>query len=304
MQKWAQKQAGFTIVELLIVIVVIAILAAITIVAYNGIRQSTERSALMADLSQQAKKLQSWNVTNGDVFPGTLSDARTAGILVDSTNVTYVEYMTSPDNRNYCATASRTNGLVFSVTSVQSTPMPGRCVENLITNPSFETNTVGWTTGGASPSVARASGSEHGSMRLVLTKASPVSDSQLNTLGPLSSATPYSVIFWASSSTTTCAITAHLARNNTAYSTFIAISKTLTTEPQLQRATGTSPADSTQFRLRMTPCQDGTSTVYYDGFTVVRGNYQLKTTYDGTSPGWFWTGDPHNSTSIGPAEVL
>jgi prepilin-type N-terminal cleavage/methylation domain-containing protein len=33
-----QKQRGFTIVELLIVIVVIGILAAITIVAYNGIQ--------------------------------------------------------------------------------------------------------------------------------------------------------------------------------------------------------------------------------------------------------------------------
>ena len=33
-----QTKSGFTIVELLIVIVVIAILAAITIVAYNGIQ--------------------------------------------------------------------------------------------------------------------------------------------------------------------------------------------------------------------------------------------------------------------------
>ena len=43
--KWA-KQKGFTIVELLIVIVVIAILAAITIVSYNGIqtRAKTERA--------------------------------------------------------------------------------------------------------------------------------------------------------------------------------------------------------------------------------------------------------------------
>ena len=36
------KSRGFTIVELLIVIVVIAILAAITVVAYNGI-QNRER---------------------------------------------------------------------------------------------------------------------------------------------------------------------------------------------------------------------------------------------------------------------
>ena len=41
--QWARKQTGFTIVELLIVVVVIAILAAITIVSYNGI---TERSRM------------------------------------------------------------------------------------------------------------------------------------------------------------------------------------------------------------------------------------------------------------------
>lgn len=34
-----QKQAGFTIVELLIVVVVIAILAAVTIIGYQGIQQ-------------------------------------------------------------------------------------------------------------------------------------------------------------------------------------------------------------------------------------------------------------------------
>ena len=37
-RKQLQKQRGFTIVELLIVIVVIGILAAITIVAYNGVQ--------------------------------------------------------------------------------------------------------------------------------------------------------------------------------------------------------------------------------------------------------------------------
>ena len=43
------KQRGFTIVELLIVIVVIAILAAVTIVAYNGTRErsiDTEKAAI------------------------------------------------------------------------------------------------------------------------------------------------------------------------------------------------------------------------------------------------------------------
>lgn len=43
--QWAKKQTGFTIVELLIVVVVIAILAAITIVAYNGISQRAKTTA-------------------------------------------------------------------------------------------------------------------------------------------------------------------------------------------------------------------------------------------------------------------
>lgn len=303
MQKWA-KQSGFTIVELLIVIVVIAILAAITIVAYNGIRQSTEQSALLSNLSQQAKKLQTWNNVNGDIFPSSLADARSKGMLADAANTTYVEYLTSPDLKNYCATAARDSGIVFSISSAASAPVPGRCVENIVTNPSFEVNTSDWTLGGAAPTMNRIAGGQQGGFRIQLTKASPVSDAQVNTTGPLVADSTYSIAYWAWSNTTSCLAGTQFSRNNGGYSPFATTSSTLTTSPALQRATGVSPAGSTQYRWRITPCQDGTSTVYYDGFTAVRGDYQLKTTYDGTSPGWFWTGSPHASSSIGPAETL
>lgn len=50
---------AFTIVELLIVIVIIAILAAITVVAYNGIQSSARTAKIQADLSNLSKAIQS-----------------------------------------------------------------------------------------------------------------------------------------------------------------------------------------------------------------------------------------------------
>jgi prepilin-type N-terminal cleavage/methylation domain-containing protein len=55
---WAKhKNSGFTIVELLIVIVIIAILAAITIVAYNGIQNRAKASAVASDFKKIEKGL-------------------------------------------------------------------------------------------------------------------------------------------------------------------------------------------------------------------------------------------------------
>ena len=52
MQWVKEKRTGFTIVELLIVIVVIAILAAITIVAYTGIQDRATQSSLQSSAKQ------------------------------------------------------------------------------------------------------------------------------------------------------------------------------------------------------------------------------------------------------------
>ena len=61
-----KKQTGFTIVELLIVIVVIGILAAITIVAFNGAQERARDTQRKQNLNDLAKVLQIYYIDNGN----------------------------------------------------------------------------------------------------------------------------------------------------------------------------------------------------------------------------------------------
>ncbi len=60
-----KRQSGFTIVELLIVVVVIGILAAIVTVAYTGITQRAQQASIQSGVSQMTKLLSVYLATNG-----------------------------------------------------------------------------------------------------------------------------------------------------------------------------------------------------------------------------------------------
>lgn len=92
---------GFTIVELLIVVVVIAILAAITIVSYNGIINRASDSAAKSNLSTAATKLEIEKTTNSQ-YPLLLSDIAGGGITASPG--TRIEY--TSDGSTYCMTSS------------------------------------------------------------------------------------------------------------------------------------------------------------------------------------------------------
>ncbi len=68
MNVWA-RQKGFTIVELLIVIVVIGILATITTVAYGTAQNNARVNKASAELSSIRKAMLAYKVTTGELPP-------------------------------------------------------------------------------------------------------------------------------------------------------------------------------------------------------------------------------------------
>lgn len=66
--EFSEKKAGFTIVELLIVVVVIAILAVITIVSYNGITSRASAAKTLSLVNQWHKSIEIYRSLN-EVLP-------------------------------------------------------------------------------------------------------------------------------------------------------------------------------------------------------------------------------------------
>lgn len=130
---WAKydRHPRFTIVELLIVIVivVIGILAAITIIAYNGIQNRARVASIASSLALAAKKLALYQVDNL-TYPTTLAAAG-----VTDTATTVYQYVATTSPNGYCVQAT-TSGVTEFVTNLFVDSQPGTC--------SLISGIVGW----------------------------------------------------------------------------------------------------------------------------------------------------------------
>jgi prepilin-type N-terminal cleavage/methylation domain-containing protein len=167
-----QPATGFTIVELLVVVVVIGILASIALVSYAGISQRAVASSLQSDLSGSANRLKMFNVDNG-VYPSTIdcaqADSSTNLCLRPSSGSSFTRYNvqnTSP--QTFCL--QENNGTTYyaiqndtapSVTvcpwinGVASTSLAGKYVYYQDLATTYQWNTTGAAcptgTGGSQP---------------------------------------------------------------------------------------------------------------------------------------------------------
>lgn len=89
-----KKQTGFTIVELLIVIVIIGILASITIVAYNGIQGRARDTQRVQDMQSIVKALELYKTTNG-AYPAAVGTANASGWEVSHDGTTATNFLSA-----------------------------------------------------------------------------------------------------------------------------------------------------------------------------------------------------------------
>lgn len=147
MLKKAKNLYGFTIVELLVVIVVIGILASITIVSFSGISQRATSASLQSDLENASKILKMDLVDTGS-FPPT-KEAADGGDGIPYSDGTTYQYTAdnSTSTKAFCVTATKSNLSYYL--SNDSKPIKGGCPGDVVfgspslANPSFEPDAAG-----------------------------------------------------------------------------------------------------------------------------------------------------------------
>ena len=119
--------SGFSIAELLIVIVVIAIIAAITMVGYNLVLKNTIATSLQSNLKNAAKQLVVDNIRSSTgTYPATLAVANNGTGIDFPSNTTTTYTVDNTDTPNtFCLTATQ-NSQTYFITQ-ESRPLSGPC---------------------------------------------------------------------------------------------------------------------------------------------------------------------------------
>ncbi len=147
--KGRQTPLGFTIIELLIVIVVIAVLATISFVVYRGMTQRAREAVVQQDLDRAHKEIRAHQATEGTLptADNCPSPTSTEVCLQGSsgTTFTYVpNHPANPTSYQLLATNSGTSYFFDGSSSAKAYGSRIVTLTNLVQNGDFSAGQTGW----------------------------------------------------------------------------------------------------------------------------------------------------------------
>lgn len=312
-QKTFTASNGFTIVELLIVIVIIGILTAITIIAYNGIQTRAHAANAQADAENLAKLLANANTIGGN-FPDDLSTINNGNPLSTVDGTTYA-YHPGSGNTTYCATVTNSTSS-YKISDASMTPQVGGCpgdgvggvaaITNLVVNPSFELNVSGVVRYNSALFAQSTTGCYVGTACLSVDTSAGANKGVIYQ-SPTTQPTGVYYLFSAYvkgpagqqvtiSGRPTDTSNAYLGEGGGSQTYTLTSSwQRIVSQPYLENASGTRPG----FQI-IAPISNA-SPFYVDGMMMTQGS----TVYnyaDGNSTNWIWNGTAGNATSTGPPQ--
>jgi prepilin-type N-terminal cleavage/methylation domain-containing protein len=310
MNVWA-KQKGFTIVELLIVVVLIAILAAITIISYNGIQNRARTAALQSAASQASKQARVYAAQNADLYPPDKATFLSIARLADTSDTVY-DYLVSPDRTHYCVSATSVSNPSFSTAASDTSggTVEGRCVRNLATNPNLEVNDTDWSNGYASQWARRADSSMFGSYTIAQLPNGTDTSYLYYRNTPVEAGKEYTVsltgkVFSAATRTLFLNISWRDASSTGVSSSNGSANAQTLASGQSARffVQGVAPGNAiTGWVQTRSNSPSGSDEYRWDGLMFTEGNAQYQFA-DGSFAGWSWDGAPNSSSSFGPAKL-
>lgn len=121
-----KKNDGFTIIEILIVIVVIGILATITVVSYRGITGNAAAAVLKGDVKEAAERISLVKASDG-VYPASVDEINDGKGPSGSADTTYSYIVDNPTNPTKFCLDGGSNGQYYQMGSTDRSPKKGAC---------------------------------------------------------------------------------------------------------------------------------------------------------------------------------